>query len=72
MHKLILALSAMILAACSTSTTMLKHPKTKQVVNCGGDITASLAGGAIGYNIQKDNDAECVSAYKKQGFKVVE
>lgn len=72
MKQIVLLTAALALAACTTPTTTLKHPKTKQVVSCGGEVAASMAGGAIGYNIQKDNDAKCVSTYKKQGFRVVE
>lgn len=63
---------ALGLSACTTQLTTLKNEKTGQVVTCGGDTSASLAGGAIGYNIQKDNDAKCVKNYEKQGFKRVE
>jgi uncharacterized lipoprotein YajG len=72
MKRVVLLTAVLILTACTTPTTTLKHPKTKQAVSCGGDVTASMAGGAIGYNIQKDNDAKCVNTYKKQGFRVVE
>lgn len=71
-YMMIVLAAASLLAGCTTPTTTLKNPKTQQVVTCGGDVTASMAGGAIGYNIQKDNDAKCVSTYKKQGFKVVD
>lgn len=60
------------LAACTTPMTTLKHPKTKQVVTCGGSATGSWVGGAVGYHMQKSNDGDCVSAYEKQGFKVIE
>ena len=56
------------LAACTTPVTTLKHPKTHKVVNCGGHQEASVAGGAIGYQIQKDKDAECVAMHKKKGY----
>lgn len=69
---LLITLSVFALAACSTPTTMLKHKKTGQVVQCGGSSGASWAGGAIGYEIQKDKDADCVKNYEKQGFKVIE
>lgn len=58
------------LAACATPTTTLKNEKTGQVVTCGGGTAGSIAGGMIGYNIQKSNDQDCVNNYKNQGFKV--
>lgn len=56
------------LAACTTPVTTLKHPKTHQRVHCGGHPEASVAGGAIGYQIQKNKDAECVAMHKKKGY----
>lgn len=68
---LIITAAVIGLTACSTPKTMMKNPKTGQVVTCGGTATGSLVGGAIGYHMQKDNDAQCVSDYSKQGFKKV-
>ncbi len=59
-------------AGCTTPMTTLKHPKTKQVVTCGGSATGSFVGGAVGYHMQKSNDVDCVKNYEKQGFKAVE
>ena len=64
------ALALLALSACATPITTLQNAKTKQVVTCGGDSTASMAGGLIGYNIQKSSDDDCVAAYQKQGFAV--
>lgn len=61
-----------ILSGCATPVTTLKNPKTGQVATCGGGRTASMAGGMIGYGMQKDDDKVCVDAYKNQGFKVIE
>lgn len=61
-----------LLAGCTTPATTLKHPKTGQIATCGGSATGSFVGGAIGYHVQKDNDAQCVSTYEKQGFVVIE
>lgn len=61
---------AALLVACSTPITLLKNPKTGQVARCGGDMTGSLGGGLIGYNIQKDNDEDCVKKYQDLGFNV--
>lgn len=59
------------LAACATPFSMLKNPKTGQVVECGGNRTGSLAGGIIGYELQKSDDEKCVSDYKAQGFQPI-
>lgn len=72
MKKIILLLPVIFIAtACTTPKTMLKNPQTGQVVECGGSATGSLVGGAIGYHIQKGNDATCVSDYEQQGFKSI-
>jgi len=57
--------------ACATPQTVLKNPLTGQVVQCGGGAGGSVAGGAIGYRIQKSNDEKCVESYKEQGFEVI-
>ena len=67
----LLLCTVIALTACSTPVTKLQHPKSKKEVACGGSNAASVAGGAIGYHIQKDKDADCVSAYEKQGYKVI-
>ncbi|MCB0375416.1 MAG: hypothetical protein KDD04_05815 [Sinomicrobium sp.] len=61
----------LLLAACTTPMTVLKDPKTGQIAQCGGSANGSLAGGAIGYHIQKSNDEKCVHSYMEQGFEVV-
>lgn len=62
---------ALMLSACTTPMTVLRNDKTGQVVQCGGNISSSMAGGAIGYHIQENNDKECVAQYKTEGFKVI-
>lgn len=62
----------LLLAACSTPTTTMQHPKTKQVVTCGGGMAGSVVGGMVGYSIQQDNDADCVKNYQDAGFKVLQ
>ena len=52
-------------------STVLKNEKTGQFVQCGGNVSSSMAGGAIGYHIQKGNDAECIAQYSSQGFNVI-
>ncbi len=59
------------LVGCATPAVTLKNDGTGQVVRCGGDATGSMVGGLIGYNIQKGNDATCISTYETQGFKRV-
>lgn len=66
------ALIALSVAACTTPMTVLKNPKTGNTVQCGGDATASMAGGVIGYHIQKDNDKRCVTIYQNNGYKIIE
>lgn len=72
MKRLSLIALLVLVTACTTPMTTLKNSKTGQVATCGGSATGSWTGGAIGYNIQKDNDADCVATYKKQGFKIID
>lgn len=76
MRKIILltlaALSASTLAACSTPKTFMKHEQTGDVKYCGGDVSASLAAGFIGYGIQRLADGECVREMEKHGYKVTQ
>lgn len=71
MRIIIVTLAVLLTSACTTPTTVLKHPKTGQIATCGGSATGSLVGGVIGYHIQKSNDADCVSNYMGEGFKRV-
>jgi len=48
---------------------MLKNDKTGQIARCGGGTTGSVAGGAIGYSIEKDSDEKCARDYEAQGFR---
>jgi hypothetical protein len=54
---------------CTTPVTMLKNDATGQIARCGGDTSSSIAGGLIGYSIQKGSDEDCVRDYQSQGFK---
>ena len=72
MKKLAFITAALLLAACTTPMTTMKHPKTGQVATCGGSANGSFVGGVIGYQVQKSNDTDCVKTYEKQGFKVTE
>lgn len=69
--RYILFTALILLTACTTPRTVLKHPKTGQVAQCGGTATNSLIGGVVGYDIQKSNDFECVGGYLEQGFLIV-
>jgi hypothetical protein len=59
----------LLLSGCTTPATMLRHPTTGQVVSCGGNTVSSVAGGYVGYSIQKSADERCVAQYVEQGFK---
>ncbi len=71
MKYLLLLAPLIMLSACTTPKTMLKHPKTGQVAICGGDISSSITGGAFGYHLQKGNDAECKADYLSEGFEII-
>jgi hypothetical protein len=58
------------LCACTTPKTMLVNDKTGQFHVCGGDVGSSIAGGIVGYHVQKSNDEDCVRDYKREGFRV--
>lgn len=60
------------ISACSTPRTTLVNPETGQVVTCGGSATGSMAGGVIGYNIDRANADDCVAEYRALGFERVE
>jgi hypothetical protein len=57
-----------LLSGCTTPATMLRNPATGQVVSCGGNTASSVAGGYIGYSIQKSADERCIARYTQQGF----
>lgn len=65
------SLLALLLAGCTTPVTVLKNNRTGAVVTCGGETSGSLAGGAIGYNMQKSKADKCVGVYKAKGYHVV-
>lgn len=71
MRNEIFILAILCLTGCATPMEMLKNPKTGQIVQCGGNRTGSLAGGVIGYELQKGDDEKCASDYKTQGFKPI-
>lgn len=64
--------AATMLAGCATPAYVLEHPETKQVHVVGGTATGSMAGGMIGYHIQKGTDQEKIESLKEQGFVVKE
>jgi hypothetical protein len=60
-----------LLSGCTTPASTLRNSATGQVVSCGGNTVSSVAGGYIGYSIQKSADERCVARYLEQGFKPV-
>lgn len=72
LKKYLLLTAVAGLSACTTPQTTLRNPKTGQVAVCGGNVGGSLAGGVIGYHIQKGNDEACANTYLQQGFTVLE
>jgi len=69
MKKSILIL-LLCLTACATPTTVLRNAKTGETATCGGGTAGSVAGGMVGYSIQKSNDKDCVNNYKSKGFTI--
>ncbi|MEZ0260419.1 MAG: hypothetical protein ACAH80_05375 [Alphaproteobacteria bacterium] len=65
------SLVALLLAGCTTPVTVLKNNRTGDIVTCGGETSGSLAGGAIGYNMQKSKADKCVGVHKAKGYHVV-
>jgi hypothetical protein len=63
-----LLLVAIFLSGCATPVFMLKNERTGQIARCGGEASGSMAGGLIGYNIQKKTDKSCVTDYESRGF----
>lgn len=69
---LIVCVLATVAAGCATPVTTLRHPRTGKVVQCGGGVGGSLAGGKIGYNIQKNHDDKCVAEHEAGGYRRVD
>lgn len=67
----ILLIMILTLVGCTTPKTVLKNKKTGQIVSCGGNTTSSVTGGALGYYMQKSDDAECKVDYMAEGFEVI-
>ena len=61
-------LIAVFVSGCATPVLMLKNEKTGQIVRCGGGVGGSMAGGLIGYNIQKKSDKACAKDFESRGF----
>jgi hypothetical protein len=68
----LVALIFPIVAGCATPVAVMKNDATGQVARCGGDSSGFMAGGLIGYNVQRNNDDSCVADYEKQGFKRIQ
>jgi len=71
MKQVIAITACLFVAACTTPTYTLKNPKTGDVETCGGNTTASIAGGILGYHLQKDQDAKCKEILQKNGYKEI-
>ena len=71
MKIILMTLAALSLAACSTPKTFMKNEQTGDVKYCGGDVSASIAAGFIGYGIQRLADGECVREMEQHGYEVV-
>lgn len=65
-------LTAAFVSGCATPVLMLKNEKTGQIARCGGEVGGSMAGGLIGYNIQKKSDKACVKDYEAKGFTTIQ
>lgn len=66
MSKYVMAL--LLLTGCATPQTILSYDG--HYVSCGGSSVGSVAGGYIGYSLQRDSDDKCVHDYVAQGYVV--
>lgn len=64
-------LCSTLLTGCSTPQTVLRDNSGMTIV-CGGSSSGSIAGGVIGYHIQKGMDEDCVNQHKASGFKIIQ
>lgn len=64
-------LTAAFVSGCATPVLMMKNEKTGQIARCGGGVGGSMAGGLIGYNIQKKTDKACVKDFEAKGFTAI-
>lgn len=69
MNVLHVSLLCLALAGCATPAVMLKNDQTGQIARCGGGSAGSLAGGLMGYTIEKNSDAACIGDYEARGFR---
>ena len=65
---LTLACMATLLAACTSTTTTLKHPKTGKEVTCEGESVGVPFGSMISIDVDKKSDADCIDTYLNQGY----
>lgn len=70
MRKLIATILLAGLSACATPETILTDGNG-HYTTCGGSSVGSVAGGYIGYSIQKDMDAGCVRESAAKGYNPV-
>lgn len=61
--------AVLAIAGCATPAIMLKNDSTGQIARCGGGTAGSVAGGVIGYNIEKNSDEQCAREFEARGFK---
>ncbi|MFO1243482.1 MAG: hypothetical protein U1E36_09875 [Rickettsiales bacterium] len=61
----------LLLCACATPETVLQNKATGETITCGGGTAGSIAGGMVGYSIQKDNDKKCIEEHKAKGFVII-
>jgi hypothetical protein len=67
--RVALGVAVLCLLGCATPVVVLKHEATGQIARCGGGVAGSMAGGLIGYNIEKSSDENCVRDYEARGFR---
>ena len=71
MKRTLILILLFSLTACATPETVLRHPKTKTVVTCGGGSVGSVVGGMVGYSIQKSNAEDCVKDRNAEGYVII-
>ena len=68
--KYLIILSLLGLTACATPAATMYKASTDETAVCGGEIGPSIALGAIGYQIAKQNDNDCIAQHEKAGYKI--
>ena len=70
MRNFIMALTVLTITGCATPFVTLHNDKTGDTQTCGGGTAGSIAGGMIGYSMQRNSDNECIAALKAKGYHV--